>query len=228
MWPGQPALRSVRFRTLSCLALALVCFVLSHAGQVTILPGMNRTGQISHAELSKVINDGTIVDAISFRSLYDQHSPQLLAFLNARTVGRLSAEDVAADVWLKVIRNAHQFDGGHFRGWIFSIARTTLVDAVRKVSRENVSSADDVEIAAVDSSAEMAGREEELRALRDCIESVGGPFVAAVVSTKLHEVSPEDLAVELEVSRATVDSRVSRGKKLLSECLEGKQKNQHV
>lgn len=189
---------------------------------------MNRTGRVSQVDLTTVIHDGAVVNVMSFRSLYDRHSPQLLAFLSASTQGRLSAEDLASDVWLKIIRNAHQFDGGNFHAWMFTIARTTLVDAIRRVSREDVKSTDDLEIAANHQSSDISRREEELKALRDCIQSGGGPFVEAVVKTKLNNVTPEELARELEVRRPTVDSRVSRGKTLLSECLEGKQKSQHA
>jgi len=183
----------------------------------------------SSVDLSSVIRDGAVVNVVAFRTLYDRHSPELLAFLGARAKRAVSAEDVASDVWLKVISKADQFTGGNFRAWVFSIARTTLIDAVRKGQRENTTSGDvDVDVAVSEDNSATIAREEELNALKDCIQSVGGPFIEAVVRTKLNDVSPEVLAEELKVSRATIDSRVSRGKKLLSECLDGKQVAQQI
>lgn len=178
------------------------------------------------SDLSAIISDGTVVDHDAFVMLYEFHNPALLRFLGARVHGRLSCEDIGADVWVKILSRAHQFDGGNFRAWMFTIARTTLIDAVRTHQRERASSSvDDADVAATDPSAEALIREEELAALQDCIQNVGGPFIEAIVRTKLGETSPEQLSEELGISRATVDSRVSRGRKLLSDCIEGKQKS---
>jgi len=182
---------------------------------------------ISAIDLSSIIRDGSVVDNASFQTLYEAHNSQLLRFLCSRVRGRIAAEDVAADVWLKILRKSEQFDGVNFRAWMFSIARSTLIDTVRKLQRDHsVTGADQVDVEVVDQTAEHLQRQEELAALQDCIQSVGGPFVEAVVRTKLQDVAPEQLAQELAISRATVDSRVSRGRKLLSDCIESKQKTQ--
>lgn len=187
---------------------------------------MQNSTAIFSSDLSAIIRDGTVVDHDAFSSLYDDHNPALLRFLGARVHGRLSDEDIAADVWLKILNRAHQFDGGNFRAWMFTIARTTLIDTVRAHQRERSSGGvEDVDVSAADQSAECLIRQEELAALQDCIQNVGGPFIEAIVRTKLGETSPEQLSEELGISRATVDSRVSRGRKLLSDCIEGKQKS---
>ncbi|MEZ6130832.1 MAG: sigma-70 family RNA polymerase sigma factor [Planctomycetaceae bacterium] len=180
---------------------------------------------ISAIDLSTIICDGSVVDHDAFQSLYEDHNSQLLRFLGSRVRGRIATEDVAADVWLKVLRKADQFDGMNFRAWMFTIARSTLIDTVRRLQRDHsTTTADQVDVEVVDQTAESLQRQEELAALHDCIQSVGGPFVEAVVRTKLQETAPEQLAQELNISRATVDSRVSRGRKLLSDCIESKQK----
>jgi DNA-directed RNA polymerase specialized sigma24 family protein len=67
-------------------------------------------------------------------------------------------------------------------------------------------------------------REEELKALRDCLKAVGGDFADAVQRNKVDGESPEDIANDLGVDVGTIYSRINRGKKRLLECLEKKLK----
>jgi RNA polymerase sigma-70 factor (ECF subfamily) len=66
------------------------------------------------------------------RELYRRQAPGLLAFLAAR-VPRADLEDVHHEVWMRVWKHlpAH-FDGSHFRGWLYRIARNYLVDRARR------------------------------------------------------------------------------------------------
>lgn len=75
-------------------------------------------------------------DEIAFAELWRAHDPGLQRFL-----GGLSTEDdareVASRVWLEVVRNLSTFEGdaAGFRAWIFTIARSRLVDLRRSRSR---------------------------------------------------------------------------------------------
>jgi RNA polymerase sigma-70 factor (ECF subfamily) len=69
--------------------------------------------------------------------LFARHHRDVLRYL-AHMTGRLDeAEDLAQEVFMKVIRALH--DGGaidHDRGWVFSIARNLLVDRYRDQQRQ--------------------------------------------------------------------------------------------
>jgi RNA polymerase sigma-70 factor (ECF subfamily) len=60
--------------------------------------------------------------------LYRRHAPELLAFLAGR-VRRADIEDLHQEVWKRIWEQApRQFDGRHFRGWVFRIATNLMRD----------------------------------------------------------------------------------------------------
>ncbi len=73
--------------------------------------------------------------AILFRSV----QPALLRYLRtlARNLHDGTADDVAADTWVQVVRGLDRFRGDEygFRGWVFTIARARLTDARRRSGR---------------------------------------------------------------------------------------------
>jgi RNA polymerase sigma-70 factor (ECF subfamily) len=86
-------------------------------------------------------------DESAFAILWRDIQPALLRYLRVAT-GEASAgsrstlvletaEDVAADTWLDVVRGLGDFTGGEaaFRGWIFTVARHRAVDAGRRAAR---------------------------------------------------------------------------------------------
>jgi RNA polymerase sigma-70 factor (ECF subfamily) len=83
--------------------------------------------------------------------------PRLLRYL--RVSAPDSAEDVAAETWLHVVRDLHSFIGttDGFRAWLFTLARHRAIDAARaRSARPAVPVADpgDVAVAASAPSAE--------------------------------------------------------------------------
>lgn len=67
--------------------------------------------------------------------LYTDCAPRVLGFL--RTQGIADHEDVAAEVFVSVVRNLGRFTGDEdaFRGWVFTIAQRRLVDERRRRGR---------------------------------------------------------------------------------------------
>jgi RNA polymerase sigma-70 factor (ECF subfamily) len=74
-------------------------------------------------------------DEAAFRLLYREVQPRLLRYL--RSLVGADAEDVAADAWLEIARNLHNFQGDldAFRGWAATIARHRAVDHLRRLRR---------------------------------------------------------------------------------------------
>ena len=160
-------------------------------------------------------------DRRAFDDLYGLHARELLAFLIARLRNRSEAEDVLQDVWLKVWAKRALFVEGSFRGWIFKIAHTTLVDRIRtKKRRQEVGGGRDAPVQG-DAMAVVL-RNEELRVFRECLKEVGGVFVDVFRMVKVENRSPEDVAATLAVTRGTVDTRVHKGKQRLKDCVENK------
>ena len=74
-------------------------------------------------------------DKQALAALYDQHNNKLYYYLLV-----MSDADTAADItqrtWLKVIEKKHLYgDQAKFEAWLFTLARNTLLDEIRRVSR---------------------------------------------------------------------------------------------
>ncbi len=175
-------------------------------------------------ETNDVIRRFIAGDRQAFDELYRLHAPSVLSFLAARTTSHQDAEDLLHTAWIKAQQNAGSFDGQNFRAWFFQIARNTLFDFTKSPrTKSKAARIDDVSEPGIEfDPSESTSRDDEIQALKDCIQSVGGVFVDAVVRTQLNDESPEQLAQEIGKARATIDSRVSRGKQQLRECLEKK------
>ena len=74
-------------------------------------------------------------DEAAFTALFRTIQPVLLRYL--RTMARDLAEDVAAETWVSVVRGLQRFrgDADGFRAWVFTIARSRLIDARRTTGR---------------------------------------------------------------------------------------------
>lgn len=86
-------------------------------------------------------------DELAFGSLFRAVQPQLLRYLSGLTTNLAdgTAEDVAAETWVQVVRGLDRFQGDEqgFRAWVFTIARAKLIDARRRAGRLPIP--DDVE-----------------------------------------------------------------------------------
>jgi len=71
----------------------------------------------------------------AFSRLWRDGNPALLRYL--RVVAPETAEDVAAETWLHVVRGLAGFRGDEqaWRAWLFTTARRRAVDQIRRLSR---------------------------------------------------------------------------------------------
>ena len=79
---------------------------------------------------------GIGADRTNLTQLWRAWNPRLVRYLSSR--GAVSAEDLAADVWLDVARGLTNFQGSDERAWtkwLFTIARRRLIDEARAHAR---------------------------------------------------------------------------------------------
>lgn len=72
-------------------------------------------------------------DQASLRSLIDKYTPSIFNFLS-RTAGVSGASDLTQEVFIKVWKNLNSFnkDKSQFKTWLFTIARNSATDYLRK------------------------------------------------------------------------------------------------
>lgn len=76
-------------------------------------------------------------DMEAFEALYGRHRSRVFGFLLGRLKDRSEAEDVFQAVFVKLHRKRHQYKPEiPFLPWLFTLARNTLIDHVRKRGAE--------------------------------------------------------------------------------------------
>ena len=88
----------------------------------------------SNEKLNNLIVDASNGSDSAFELLWRHFYPKMLRYLLMFT---REAEDLCADVWIKIAGAIKGFvgDAAAFQGWIFTIARNAATDAARKEKR---------------------------------------------------------------------------------------------
>lgn len=155
-------------------------------------------------------------------TLYQRYGGRLLAWLTSISRNRHDPEDMAQEIWKRVFAKLDRFTDRSFQTWLFHIARNYWIDVVRKPQRNSQlepNALSQLALAAPDSMAEPDPRYE---AMTDCLQQLDSSFRAAIMRVKLNGESHEAAAAAEGIAAGTIGSRVSRGLKLLKECIERK------
>ncbi len=81
-----------------------------------------------HAE-DRTIERARRGDADALARLCEEYYPRIVSFMHYRT-DPASAEDLAGEVFVRVIRNIRK-QNGSFRAWLYRIARNVVIDHMR-------------------------------------------------------------------------------------------------
>ena len=137
------------------------------------------------------------------------------------------AEDLVQDTYLKAFRSAHQFETGtNLKAWLFTILHNTFRNVRRHDGRNPVDVDSDAVERAVDETPGTQSPEQILtRAtldadLQQALDALPDAFRQAVWLRDVEELSYAEMATVLDVPIGTVMSRISRGRRALSEGLQ--------
>jgi len=153
--------------------------------------------------------------------LYDRFAPALTAFLASR-VQRSQLDDVHQVVWQRVweVLIRQPFDG-HFRGWLFTLARNYLIDLSRKSAPQNLPDDLDVAEAEDDSPVTNLLDAERWRVLRACLDSLE-PTLAELIRGRLGGRSYEELCGSLGLEQPRAHRLFHTAKQQVERCVETK------
>ena len=142
------------------------------------------------------------------------------------------AEDLVQDTYLKAFRSAAQFEPGtNLKAWLFTILHNTFLNMRRHDGRNPVVvDSEAVETApALDASGAAQQTPEQLLTrdtldadLQAALDALPDAFRQAVWLRDVEELSYAEIARVLDVPIGTVMSRISRGRRALSEGLQAR------
>ncbi|MEO7271332.1 MAG: sigma-70 family RNA polymerase sigma factor [Vicinamibacterales bacterium] len=154
-------------------------------------------------------------EAAAFDELIARWHPGVVRYARRMTGTDDAADDVAQDVWLRVVRGLPRLDDpARIRPWIFGIARRVLMDRLR--ARYATPAMADVELDAI----EMASSEEDdlqARLVEMELALASLPVIERDVLALfyLDELSLIEVAAVVGVPVGTVKSRLFRARQLL-------------
>jgi RNA polymerase sigma-70 factor, ECF subfamily len=162
---GGPAAPAAQFS--GCQNLESICstwrFCCGHAALVPIL------GAVFGEEFPAVLAAAQHGSEPAFTRLWLDANPALVRYL--RVIAPESADDVASDTWVQVVRGLRRFRGDEaaWRAWLFTTARRRVIDASRRRSRRREESLDDVPAAMLPVTADAADEAMERLGTRSAI-----------------------------------------------------------
>ncbi len=89
-------------------------------------------------KLNKLIDRAKNLDRNAFGEIYELYVDGIYRYVFYRLFDKKDAEDVTEEVFIKAMNGivGYQADKGSFTGWLYGIARNTVIDYFRLVRRE--------------------------------------------------------------------------------------------
>ncbi|MFO1031540.1 MAG: sigma-70 family RNA polymerase sigma factor [Planctomycetota bacterium] len=185
---------------------------------------MQRPSETPDAELIAAVLEGS---ESAFASLVDRYQDRVFRLLGRYCRDQVECEDLAQDVFLKVFRKLHTFQGdSQFFTWLYRIAVNAATDHLSKASSRRLRLVED------DASLDTGGdRDEqspaaplmtaELAAVtRSIVDSLPEKFRTILVLREFEDLSYTEIAAVLQIQLGTVESRLFRARQRFKEALE--------
>lgn len=97
---------------------------------------MTNTKTYSMDDIPRLIEDAR-QDPLVFAQLYDRFSKPIYRYLYSRVGNQTDAEDLTAQTFLTVLEKLPRYrERGHFKAWLFTIARNKSMDHFREKRSE--------------------------------------------------------------------------------------------
>ena len=155
-------------------------------------------------------------DAPAFEILVKSYYPSILNYCYRSLGSRADAEDVTQDVFVKAARKLHNLkEPAAFKGWLYSIARSTCADLSRSRGRQT-------EREQIYHEAQNLSQKEESPGHRiwEFVARLPEKLKDALVLVYWEGVSHAHAATVLDCAESTVSWRVYEAKKKLKTMME--------
>jgi len=193
--------------------LATVRALTTERGGVLTTPASHRAVDPLGEPLARAL-DG---DDAAFGEVWRLLHPPLLRYLRVRD--RDTAEDIAAETWLHVVRDLHRFSGGaaEFRAWVFTLGRHRAIDAGRaRAARPSTPTAEVIDIGTAPSAEAAALERVDTDAAVRLVATLPAPQAEMVMLRVVAGLSVAEVAAIVGKKPGTVAVNVHRALKKLA------------
>jgi RNA polymerase sigma-70 factor (ECF subfamily) len=151
--------------------------------------------------------------------LFDRHHRQVYGFLYRMTGRRDVSEDLAQEVFLRILRYRDSYDTRMpFTSWMYGIARNALIDQMRKRRPEAAWDESGPEpLSTAEAADERLRKQQEVDLLQRALASLPADKREVLVLSRYQELKYEEIGRILGCEPNAVKQRVFRAVKALGE-----------
>lgn len=146
--------------------------------------------------------------------LFERHHRQLFGFLFHMTHERELSEDLAQNVFYRMLKYRHTFSGeGEFKTWMYHLARNVVNDHGRSLKRNirHLDIEDFAEKIGGGTSADMPlHKKQELASLQQAMNKLNEESREVLILSKFQELRYHEIARILDITEGAVKVRVHR------------------
>lgn len=161
-------------------------------------------------------------DSKAFQGLFDRYGARLLGYCRRFMGDSTRGEDMAQDVWMKVIKAASGYRAeGKFLAWLLSTARNTCLSEMRRASgkfevpSEDIEEQNEMPAASAHDFEMLMDQKHNLDLVKRKIEALPQAQRLVLTMAMSEDLSYEQIAKELELSLAAVKSLLFRARQTL-------------
>ena len=164
-------------------------------------------------------------DKESFVRLYEEDMPKVFRYMSYRVNDITVAEDLTSAVFEKAMTrlSSYRSDKSSFSTWLFTIARNTVIDHYRMVTKKQTVPLEEVaEMSETKSSPEEEfSRKEERQRLQVCLAVLSNQEQDIVSFKFASELTNRQIANMIGLSESNVGTILYRAVRKLRDCFEG-------
>lgn len=140
-----------------------------------------KAGRAGQSELAQLVQQAAEGSGAAFADLYDMYAAQIFRYIFFRVYQKEEAEDLAADVfvrvWQKLVKFRYRSETS-FRSWLFTIARNRVIDFYRAKKNQVPLLEKDLRVEGADSELEAV---EQSADVRDAIAQLPANYQEVVI-----------------------------------------------
>lgn len=161
-------------------------------------------------------------DRAAMQALFTRHQTPVFRFVLRLVRNEAVAEDLIADVFLDVWRQAGKFEGrSTVSTWLLSIARFKALSSLRRKSTAELDDETAGAIADQSDDPEIAlAKKDKGAAMRACLTKLSAEHREIIDLIYYHEKSVDEVATIIGIPAATVKTRMFYARRKLSELLK--------
>lgn len=175
--------------------------------------------------------DAELVEAIlagsetAFATLVERYQDRVVRLCGRYCRDQVECEDLAQDVFLKVFRKLHTFQGdSQFFTWLYRIAVNAATDHLARASTRRLKLVEDDEAfdartARVDDPSAPLVAAETAAAVRAIVDALPEKFRTILVLREFEDLSYTEIAEVLQIQIGTVESRLFRARQRVKEAM---------